>query len=92
MLSRTAASWLLLLVLSLLAATAGDYALFLYRQSQGVVISFATVKQYQVVSGVNGSFHDEYVGMVDVPCVEALLPHNGRSACWWVLVHQDRWF
>ena len=90
--SRAAASWLLLLVLLLLAAAAGDYGLFLYRQRQGDVLSFATVKQYQAVSDCHGNAHDEYVGTVDVPCFEAFLPHDGRSACWWVLVHQDHWF
>ena len=92
MLSRAAASWLLLFLLLFLAVTAGDYGLFLYRQRHGDVLSFATVKQYQVVSDRNGSYHEEYVGMVDVPCVDSILPHDGRSACWWVLVHQDHWF
>ncbi len=89
--SRATASWLLLIVLLSLAAAAGDYGIFLYRQRRGDVLSFATVKQYQVVAGRNGSYHEEYVGMVDVPCVQALLPHDGRSACWWVLVYQDHW-
>ncbi len=89
--SRAAASWLLLLLLLSFAAVAGDYGLFLYRQRRGEVLSFATVRQYQVVADRHGNAHDEYVGMVDVPCVDAFLPHDGRSACWWVLVSKDHW-
>ncbi len=89
--SRAAASWLLLLVLLLLAAGAADYGIFVYRQQHGDILSFATVRQYQAVPDRNGSYHYEYVGILDVPCVEAFLPHVQRSPCWWVSLHYDHW-
>ena len=89
--SRGAASWLLLLLLLLTTASVADYLLFLYRQRHGDVLSFTSVKQYQAVPGRNGSYHYEYLGTVDVPCVQAFLPHQQMSPCWWVSIHHNHW-
>ena len=89
--SRAAASWLLLLLLLLGAGSAVDYGIFVYRQRHGDVLSFTTVKQYQAVPNRNGNYHYEYLGTMDVPCVDAFLPHVQLSPCWWVSVHRDHW-
>ena len=89
--SRAAAAWLLLLVLLLMIAVISDYGLFAYRQRHGEVLSFTTVKQYQAVPGRNGNYHYEYLGVVDVPCVETFLPHQQLMPCWWVAFHHDYW-
>ncbi len=89
--SRGVAAWLLLLVMLLIVAIGADYILFLYRQRHGDVLSFSTVRKYQAVPDRNGRYHYEYFGTMDVPCVEAFLPHQRMTPCWWVSLHEDHW-
>ncbi len=73
------------------AAVALDFAVFLWRQRQGDVLSFATVKQYVPIADGKGHYRYDYFGEVDISCVEALLPHEHRPPCWWVQVHHEEW-
>ncbi len=91
MISREKRSWLLLLALTLMAAIAADYGVFVWRQRHGDVASFTSVKQYVAISDGNGRWHYVYFGDIDVPCVMALLPHERRSPCWWVNLRSDHW-
>ncbi len=91
MVSRETRSWLLLGTVVLIVAIAADYAVFVYRQRHGDILSFTTVSQYVAVADRNGHYHYEYFGTVDVPCVLALLPHQRMTPCWWVSVHHEHW-
>lgn len=79
------------LVIVLCVACGLDYAVFLYRQWHGDVLSYTTVKQYIAVNDGNGHYHYQYFGNVDIACVVALLPHQRMAPCWWVDVHRDHW-
>lgn len=89
--SRGLTSWLMMLVIVLLAASAADYAVFVYRQRHGDVLSFVTVRQFVASPLKNGRYEFDYMGTMDVPCVEAFLPHQRMSPCWWVTIHHDHW-
>ena len=89
--TRGLASWLLLGVILLILASAADYAIFLYRQRHGDVLSFVTVRQFVASPLKNGRYEFDYMGTMDVPCVEAFLPHQHMAPCWWVGVHHDHW-
>ncbi len=91
MISRAATSWLLLLALGLFAACAFDFAVFVWRQRHGDILSFTNVKQSIAVPDAHGGYHYEYFGNTDISCVQALLPHAGLAPCWWVQVHHDDW-
>ncbi len=91
MISRGTTSWLTIAVILLIVACAADYGLFVYRQRRGDVLSFTTVRQYVAVNDRNGHYHIEYFGNVDVPCVQAFLPHQRMKPCWWVSLHHDHW-
>ncbi len=77
--------------MGLMAAIAADFAIFVWRQRHGDVLSFTTVKQYVAIPEANGHWHYAYFGTIDVPCVQALLPHQRMTPCWWVSLHHDHW-
>ncbi len=82
---------LALLVIVALAAVAADFGIFLYRQRHGEVISFVNVRKYVASPLKNGKYEFDYIGDMDVPCVEAMLPHHRMPPCWWVGLHTDHW-
>ncbi len=91
MISRATTSWLTLGVIAVVGVVAADYGIFLYRQSHGDVLSFVQVRQYVPVNRGNGKYEYDFVGHVDVPCMEALLPHLRLPPCWWVSVNRFDW-
>jgi len=85
------ASWLMVLLVVLTTAMVADYALFTLRQRHGEVLSYTRVKQYIGVSDGNGHYHMEYLGDMDVPCIDAFLPHQNLKPCWYVSFFRDHW-
>ncbi len=70
---------------------AGDTSYFLYQQRHGNSLSTQIVRQYGPVNDGDGNYHYQYVATVVVPCVQALLPHQGMPPCWWVSSHSRFW-
>ena len=89
--SRQPASRLALAAILFFVACAVDYAVFLYRQRHGDVLSYVRVRQFVPRALKNGHYEFDYVGNRDVPCVEALLRHQRMAPCWWVSLHSDDW-
>jgi hypothetical protein len=81
----------LALLILLLAATAGDYGLFVYRQRHGNSLGFVTVRQFLATPLKNGRDELDFLGEADQPCVRAALPHQRMDPCWWVRAHKDHW-
>ncbi len=84
-------AWLTLAVMLLIVASAADYAIFVYRQRHGDVLSFTTVRQFVATPLKNGRYEYNYLGTMDIACVQAFLPHQKMSPCWWVVIHHDHW-
>ncbi len=91
MISRGEVQWLLLGLIALMAVVAADYGVFVYRQRQGDVLSYVTVREYLPVPGSGGNYSYQYAGVTDISCVEAMLPHERMSPCWWVELHHGHW-
>ncbi len=91
MISRAESQWLLLGIIVLIVACAADLGVFVYRQRHGDVVSYVTVQEYVPVAGRGGNYSYNYFGTVDISCVEALLPHQRMSPCWWVALHRFHW-
>ncbi len=84
-------NWIPPLLIGLILLVAADYTIFLYRQRHGDVLSYVTVRQFVASPLKNGHYEYDYMGDLDVPCVEAFLPHQRMSPCWWVSLHHDHW-
>ena len=91
MISHAGRQWLLLGLIALIVAIAADYGVFVYRQRHGDVLSYVTVSEYVPVAGRGSTYSYVYFGTVDVSCVEAMLPHQRMSPCWWVMLHRFHW-
>ena len=89
--ARGLTAWLSLLVIVLIGVSAADYIVFLYRQRHGDVLSFVTVREFVASPLKGGRYEYDFLGNMDVPCVQALLPHQRMSPCWWISLHTDHW-
>lgn len=91
-LSRGWVTAFFLLVVTLCCVCAVDYIRFVILQREGRSLSYEHVRAYTTsplthTDGVRWNF----LGNLDVSCVDAVLPHQGMPPCWWVRLHRKRW-
>jgi hypothetical protein len=82
---------LLILVGSLAALYAGDWAVLRLRMMRQTAFSTVVVNEFLSTSLKNRSNEYDYVGAFAQPCVRSIFPHASDPPCWWLKRHTTQW-
>lgn len=81
-----------LALLVLAAATyLADYAIWHIRNARGTGMSTIQVDTYLSTALKGNKAEYDYLGSQPEPCANALFPHGGAPACWWLARHKEQW-
>ncbi|HEX4004789.1 MAG TPA: hypothetical protein VHX60_01315 [Acidobacteriaceae bacterium] len=69
----------------------GDWAVYSVRAAHGTGTDQVQVEEY-LSTGMKGNKTEfDYLGTEQVDCAQALFPHGGAPACWWLRRHTTQW-
>lgn len=84
--------WFIRIFLTLAAITTvsylGDTAVFLFR---GSPTSTVNVSQFMSIPLKGQKIEYDYLGRAQMPCAEALFPHDGNEPCWYLRRDPNVW-
>jgi hypothetical protein len=86
--------WSLRIFVALLALLAmayvGDWGLLQLRERGGSAHGVVSVDNTDAIKEKGGKVEYFFNPPQPTPCVRALFPHEGQSACWWLARHSDQ--
>jgi hypothetical protein len=80
---------LVTLALLLVFAYVADWVVLQVRERSGVAHGSVVVDSADVVKEKGGKVEYYFNPPQPTPCVRALFPHEGQSACWWLARHSE---
>jgi hypothetical protein len=66
-----------------------DWIVLQIRERSGSAHDSVVVDNSYVIHQKNGKMEYLYDPPQPTPCVRSLLPHQGQSACWWLVRHTE---
>ena len=82
------AKWLLL---AAILVYAGDWVTFHVRAARGTGYGTVQVEEFLSTPLKGAKTEYDYMGTTDMSCAQALFPHKGAPACWWLRRHRTQW-
>ncbi len=70
---------------------AADFALFQLRNLHGGATGSITVSQFVATPLKGNKVEYDYLGPDTLQCAEAIFPHQGMPACWYLARNKNHW-
>jgi hypothetical protein len=68
-----------------------DFAVFQVRNVYGGATAMITVSQFVATPLKGNKVEYDYLGPSNVQCAQAIFPHQGMPACWYLGQNKDHW-
>ena len=86
--------WSIKILVALLALSAflyvADWVVLQIREGRGSAHGLVLIDTAEVIKEKGGKVEYFYNPPQPTPCIRALFPHQGQSACWWLARHSEQ--